>query len=117
VFDLSQIRALAEDEDAKHTRVWGDYTNGVITLGEARAALNYEVKPEHENMFSPKAGASQPNTDDMPEGKSEIKSTKVPSKKEVDEAVKWYEEAAPDEAKDLINATVKKSNGDSELVT
>lgn len=109
-FDLSEIRALQEDEDAKHRRVWGDYSNGVITLAEARSVLNYEVKPEQENTFSPKV---QPTMTNQP-AKSEIKS--VPPDEDIDAAKNWWDKAVP-EAKGLIDAPTKgKANGDGKVL-
>lgn len=77
-FDISGVRALQEDEDAKHKRVVGDYQGGVISKGEARSALGYEVKPGQEDEYS---GQSAPAQLPEPPAKS-IKS--VPSDDEVD---------------------------------
>ena len=41
-FDLSQVRALADDEDAKWNRWRGAWADGVATLNEARVALGME---------------------------------------------------------------------------
>ncbi len=41
-FDLSQVRALAGDEDAKWTRWRGAWTDGIATLNETRVALGME---------------------------------------------------------------------------
>lgn len=43
-FDYSKVKALAEDEDAKHKRVREDLAAGVITREEARDALGHEPK-------------------------------------------------------------------------
>jgi HK97 family phage portal protein len=41
-FDLSEVRALADDEDAKWTRWRGAWTDGLATKNEARVALGME---------------------------------------------------------------------------
>jgi hypothetical protein len=41
-FDTSTVKALQEDEDAKHNRVRANMTAGIITREEARQALGYE---------------------------------------------------------------------------
>lgn len=60
-FDTSNVRALMEDEDAKHKRVVGDYQGGVISKGEARSALGYEVKEGQEDEY---VGTSAPAQND-----------------------------------------------------
>lgn len=56
--DLSTVRALQEDEDAKHKRVGMDYQNGFITRGEARAETGYEVDGERDDVFLMRSGVT-----------------------------------------------------------
>lgn len=49
-FDLSQVRALADDEDTKWTRWRGAWTDGIATKNEARVALGLEPT-EHGDVF------------------------------------------------------------------
>lgn len=63
-FDISGVRALMEDEDAKHKRVVADYQGGVISKGEARSALGYEVKPGQEEEYVSGAAPAPPPPDD-----------------------------------------------------
>jgi HK97 family phage portal protein len=44
--DLSKISALQESEDLKHKRVWGDFTNGMITRKQAKSLIG--VDPEED---------------------------------------------------------------------
>jgi HK97 family phage portal protein len=54
--DLSKISALQESEDAKAKRIWGDFTNGIANLAEARSQRGYEIKPGQVNVYlQPKA--------------------------------------------------------------
>lgn len=52
-FDYSDVRALQEDEDAKHKRYRDDMLAGVISREEAREALGYEedMNPGHTLML------------------------------------------------------------------
>jgi HK97 family phage portal protein len=50
-FDLSKVQALAEDEDAKHTRVREDLKTGIITREEAREALGYPKEPDNSDTW------------------------------------------------------------------
>lgn len=52
-FDLSGVRVLQEDENKKSERIRGEMKDMVITQGEARQALGYEVRPEHDVYFLP----------------------------------------------------------------
>lgn len=52
-FDLSEIRVLQEDENARAERVRGLVKDLIITQGEARADLGYEVRPEHDIYLMP----------------------------------------------------------------
>lgn len=45
-FDLSTVKALREDEDAKHARIREDVKAGLLSVQEGRAALGHD--PEHE---------------------------------------------------------------------
>jgi len=47
-FDLSDIRVLQEDENKHAERVTKLTESSLITIGEARAELGYEVRPEHD---------------------------------------------------------------------
>lgn len=44
--DLSTVKALSEDDDAKHTRIRSDLAAGLISVQEARAAIGQE--PEYD---------------------------------------------------------------------
>ena len=46
-FDLSTVKALQEDDDAKHTRVRADMAAGLVSVQEARAAVGME--PEYDS--------------------------------------------------------------------
>lgn len=50
-FDYSKVKALAEDEDAKHKRIREDLAAGLITLEEAREALGHEPNPKKGDTF------------------------------------------------------------------
>ena len=52
-FDLSKIRVLQEDENAKAERMRGLVKDAVVTQGEARRELGFEVKPEHNVYLMP----------------------------------------------------------------
>lgn len=56
--DLSTVRALQEDEDAKHKRIQSDYQQGIITRAEARAEIGFEVDDARDNVFLVRAGTS-----------------------------------------------------------
>lgn len=45
-FDLSDVKALAEDVDALHKRIIGVFQASIITHREARVALGYAEEPE-----------------------------------------------------------------------
>jgi len=47
-FDLSDVRVLQEDENKHAERVRTLVAGGILTIGEGRRELGYEVKPEHE---------------------------------------------------------------------
>lgn len=44
-WDLSRVRVLQEDEDAKHKRILADFAGGGITLNEARTKLGEQPDP------------------------------------------------------------------------
>lgn len=50
-FDYSDVRALQEDEDAKHDRVRKDAQAGIITREEARVALGQERDPNPKDTW------------------------------------------------------------------
>ncbi len=52
-FDLSDIRVLQEDENAKSERFRGLAKDCIITQGEARQALGIEAGPEHDVYLLP----------------------------------------------------------------
>lgn len=52
-FDVSQVRALWEDEKEKADRLAALVGGGVIMLSEARAQLGFEVKDEHKVYYRP----------------------------------------------------------------
>lgn len=51
-FDLSRVRALAEDENARADRLAKVYQAGGIRRSEFRAALGYEATPEDDVFFT-----------------------------------------------------------------
>lgn len=59
-FDLSQVRALQEDEKDKHKRIADDYLAGVISRYEARQALGYQPEESDKVYFVPRGGAVVP---------------------------------------------------------
>lgn len=56
--DLSGVRALQEDEDAKHKRITMDYQAGIITRAEARGALGFDVDESRDDVFLMKSGTA-----------------------------------------------------------
>lgn len=50
-FDLSKVKILQEDEDAKAKRVRDDWLAGLITLGEARAAKGLETETAKAGLY------------------------------------------------------------------
>ena len=64
-FMSSSARALQEDETIKATRLTSLYAGGIITRGEARGALGYEVGPDDdEYKAAPAPMMMQPSGDD-----------------------------------------------------
>lgn len=59
-FDMSQVRALQEDEKDKHKRIADDYLAGVISRFEARQALGYQPEETDKVYFVPRGGAVVP---------------------------------------------------------
>jgi HK97 family phage portal protein len=109
--DLSRVRALQEDEDAKHRRVGMDYRNGIIDRFEARSALNYKPTDEDALVFFPNTGQKQgerppqftegelvPPTKSLPAGQ--------PSDEEVSEIEEWFDRVAPEGVAGILSATV-----------
>jgi phage portal protein BeeE len=114
--DLSKVRALQEDEDAKHKRVQGDYTNKICDLAEARSQLNYDVRDEHKEVFYSAervtvSANAQPPSGQLPAMPTPTKA--VPPDDVVDEAVSWWGDRAPEGAKDLITAVSSNGKGHS----
>lgn len=104
-FDLSNVRALQEDEDAKHTRVVGDYQGGVISKGEARSALGYEVKPGQEDEYV--GGQAQPEPMQPGDSQPPVKSAQMPKAEVVDEVVDYFDKKlAPEGAAGILSAKV-----------
>lgn len=64
--DLSGVRALQEDEDAKHRRIGMDYQQGIITRAEARGALGYEVEDKLDDVFLARSGTATVPRDAKP---------------------------------------------------
>lgn len=52
-FDLSEIRVLQEDENARSERIRGEMKDCLLTQGEARQELGYEVRSEHNVYMLP----------------------------------------------------------------
>jgi HK97 family phage portal protein len=50
-FDLSDVRALQEDEDKKHARYRDDFGAGLIGRREARVELGYAPEPEEPDVY------------------------------------------------------------------
>jgi HK97 family phage portal protein len=59
-FDLSEVRALAEDEDRFAARVARLYTSGVIRRSEARLALGYEATLGEDDVYYDQAAEVVP---------------------------------------------------------
>jgi HK97 family phage portal protein len=62
-FDLSKVRVLQEDENAKAERVRGLAKDLILTQGEARHELNYESGPEHDVWLVPMSITPTPIND------------------------------------------------------
>jgi HK97 family phage portal protein len=123
-FDLSHVQALQEDENQRSKRIEGQYVNGIVMRSEARADLGKGSSDGNPNsdvdkVFAVPRGTSivqpgedpvqTPNVSETGQQPKPVKS--VPTADVIDEAVAWYEEVAPKEAKDYINATVKSNGG------
>lgn len=52
-FDTSDVRALREDEQQKSDRLGKLAAEGLISVGEARQGLGFEVRPEHDVYYRP----------------------------------------------------------------
>ena len=52
-FDLSEIRVLQEDENARSKRICSEVTALILTQGEGRKKLGYEAKPNHDVFMVP----------------------------------------------------------------
>jgi HK97 family phage portal protein len=116
--DLSTVRALQEDEDAKAKRIIMQLSGGVMTLNEARSKSNLELVPNGD-VFMVRTGVSAVQKDEVgltPEPKDDtappVKSVRLPSDSEVGEIVDWFERGAPEGAEGILNAKVEvSSNG------
>jgi len=113
-YDLSQVRALQEDEDAKSARKVKEYQGGIIMRSEARSALGYgpsvEGDEEADRVFYSPAGpvASEPEDDEGNDAPAPVKSLPEgkPSDEEVSEAVDWWDANAPEGARGVLSAKV-----------
>ncbi len=72
-FDLTEVRALSEDEDALTERWAGRVQAGIATVGEARRALGMEAEDHHDVFLRSPALIEVPNSpveeepeDDLP---------------------------------------------------
>lgn len=54
-YDLSQVRVLQEDENAKSARIIAQLRGYVISVAEARRELGYPILPEHEVRMLPRS--------------------------------------------------------------
>lgn len=78
-FDTSEVEAMQEDEDKRHTRVRANVSAGLVTVEEARPELGYEPEPNNGEMYlrpfsvvEVTAGQSQdPKQTSSPPAKSE----------------------------------------------
>jgi HK97 family phage portal protein len=59
-WDLSRVRVLQEDEDARHTRARGDFSAGVITLNQALARIGEQPDPAGDYYLRPGTLVAQP---------------------------------------------------------
>lgn len=58
-FDLSEVGALQEDENAKVERIAKLYEGGIIRRGEARTEMNYEADPDGaDDVYFVRAGSA-----------------------------------------------------------
>lgn len=57
-FDTSTVKALQEDQDAKHARIREDMLAGILTQQEARQELGYDPDPPPEGYWMLKPGIS-----------------------------------------------------------
>jgi hypothetical protein len=55
-YNYEQVRALAEDEDAKSSRAVSQFAGGIITRAQALAMVGRESGSEDEVYFVPKGG-------------------------------------------------------------
>lgn len=118
--DFSQVRALQEDEDSRSKRIVSELNGGMITLNQALSFRGMEAVEGGDVYYIP-SNLSVVRVREMSKPKESqdtppTKSASIPSEDIRQEAVDWYEEVAPEEARDLINAKVKKANGDSEVL-
>jgi HK97 family phage portal protein len=50
-YNTSRVKALIEDETAKHARISADYMSGVLTRAEARRAMGYQADEQVDNVY------------------------------------------------------------------
>lgn len=58
-YDTADVKALQEDETARHRRIAADYQAGVITRSEARRAIGMDTAKTDDVYFVPRGGATQ----------------------------------------------------------
>ena len=76
VFDLTQVSALQEAQDAKFSRLLGTLDSGVLTINEVRTELGYDPVPWGDAWWAPQANIPITGAD-IPIAKSaEIKGKK-----------------------------------------
>jgi HK97 family phage portal protein len=119
--DLSGVRALQEDEDAKVKRVVSLFQSGVITWNEARSKTGFDledggdvvmVKTGVQLVKKEEIGAEpepEPEPDEFPDVIDAKSVKKSPPADEVEKMVEWFEEIAPEDAKGALNAKISKN--------
>ncbi len=70
-FDDTQVRALWEDQNEKHTRIREDYRATVIDRAEARRETGRSVRPEDEGWYSTTPTAATPDSEQPPKPTTE----------------------------------------------
>lgn len=123
-FDLSQVRALSEDQDALFKRLSVGYEGGWLKRSEAREGAGYDFAPEDEiykTDIAPKVNPlmADPNQPEPPKQFEEMPPQKqlkaavlmlspagVPLPAEIEASVDWWQAAVPDVAGELLDAEV-----------
>ena len=99
-FNASGARALQEDETIKATRLTSLYAGGIITRGEARGELGYEVGPEDdEYKAAPAPIMMQSESEDDEEDEEESSSTQ-------NRAGRWMVNLSQSQSDELIGRLV-----------